>query len=281
MKAEQKMKNTDIRGTDARKLRSKKLWLFDMDGTIYLGNEVFPGTVPLFTEIRRNGGRYMLVTNNPSRSHETYMEKVRRMGIDASEEDFYTSVDAAVLYLREKHPGALVYAQVTKACIEQLRAGGIRVTEEVDKSADVVLVGLDTEMTFEKLNRTSEMLTGFKGAYLATNLDLTCPTEYGFVPDCGSMCIGLKNATGLEPKVIGKPEPTMLEMACRLAGVEKEDAVMVGDRLYTDIASGVNAGIDTIAVLSGEATLEEINVYEKQPTWVFTDVSEILEVLAG
>ena len=270
---------TDIRGADASRLRGKKLWLFDMDGTIYLGNEVFPGTVPLFNEIRRRGGRYMLVTNNPSRSHETYMEKVRRMGIDATEEDFYTSVDAAVLYLQEKHPGALVYAQLTKACIEQLRAGGIRVTEEVDHSADVVLVGLDTELTFEKLNRTSEMLTGFKGTYLATNLDMTCPTEYGFVPDCGSICIGLKYATGMEPKVIGKPEPAMLEMAVKLAGLQKEDAVMVGDRLYTDIASGVNAGIDTIAVLSGEASLSEINAYEKQPDWVFTDVSEILRAL--
>ena len=270
---------TDIRGADASRLRDKKLWLFDMDGTIYLGNEVFPGTVPLFNEIRRRGGRYMLVTNNPSRSHETYVEKVRRMGIDAAEEDFYTSVDAAVLYLREKHPGALVYVQATRACIDELRAGGIRVTEELDHSAEVVLVAFDTELTFEKLNRTSEMLTGFKGAYLATNLDLVCPTEYGSVPDCGSMCIGLKNATGLEPRVIGKPEPTMLEMAVKLAGLQKEDAVMVGDRLYTDIASGVNAGIDTIAVLSGEATFSEINAYEKQPDWVFTDVSEILKAL--
>ncbi len=272
---------TDIRGADASRLHGKKLWLFDMDGTIYLGNEVFPGTVPLFREIRRRGARYMLVTNNSSRSRQTYVEKVRRMGIDASEEDFYTSVDATVLYLREHYPDALVYVQATRACVAQLREGGIRVTEDLDRSADVVLVGFDTELTFEKLNRTAEMLTGFKGVYLATNLDLVCPTEYGYVPDCGSMCIGLKHATGLEPVVIGKPEPTMLEMAVKLAGLQKEDAVMVGDRLYTDIASGVNAGIDTIAVLSGEASLSEINAYEKQPDWVFTDVSEILRTLQG
>ena len=95
------------------------------------------------------------------------------------------------------------------------------------------------------------------------------------------MCIGLLYATGLEPTVIGKPEPTMLEMAVKLAGLRKEDAVMVGDRLYTDIASGVNAGIDTIAVLSGEASLQEILDYEKQPTWIFRDVSHILEVLSS
>ena len=271
----------DLRGIDASPLRNKKLWLFDMDGTIYLGNQVFPGTVPLFTEIRRRGARYMLVTNNSSKSVETYVEKVRKMGIQASPEDFYTSVDATIQYLREHHPDALVYVQATRTCVEQLRAGGIRVTEDLDRNADVVLVGFDTELTFEKLNRTSEMLTGFKGAYLATNLDFVCPTEYGFVPDCGSMCIGLRYATGLEPTVIGKPEPTMLEMALRLTGYEKEDAVMIGDRLYTDIASGVNAGIDTIAVLSGEATYDEILAYEKQPRWIFTDVSEILQVLTG
>ena len=269
----------DLRGIDASPLRNKKLWLFDMDGTIYLGNQVFPGTVPLFTEIRRRGARYMLVTNNSSKSVETYVEKVRKMGIQAAPEDFYTSVDATIQYLREKHPGALVYVQATRTCVEQLRAGGIRVTEDLDRSAEVVLVGFDTELTFEKLNRTSEMLTGFQGAYLATNLDFVCPTEYGYVPDCGSMCIGLKYATGLEPTVIGKPEPTMLEMALKLTGYAKEDAVMIGDRLYTDIASGVNADIDTIAVLSGEASYEEILAYEKQSRWIFRDVSHILEVL--
>lgn len=271
----------DLRGIDGSPLRNKKLWLFDMDGTIYLGNQVFPGTVPLFTEIRRRGARYMLVTNNSSKSVETYVEKVRKMGIQAAAEDFYTSVDATIQYLREKHPGALVYVQATRTCVEQLRAGGIRVTEDLDRSAEVVLVGFDTELTFEKLNRTSEMLTGFQGAYLATNLDFVCPTEYGYVPDCGSMCIGLKYATGLEPTVIGKPEPTMLEMALKLTGYAKEDAVMIGDRLYTDIASGVNADIDTIAVLSGEASFEEILAYDKQPRWIFRDVSHILEVLSS
>ena len=271
----------DLRSIDASPLRNKKLWLFDMDGTIYLGNQVFPGTVPLFTEIRRRGARYMLVTNNSSKSVETYVEKVRKMGIQAAPEDFYTSVDATIQYLREKHPGALVYVQATRTCVEQLRAGGIRVTEDLDRSAEVVLVGFDTELTFEKLNRTSEMLTGFQGAYLATNLDFVCPTEYGYVPDCGSMCIGLKYATGLEPTVIGKPEPTMLEMALKLTGYAKEDAVMIGDRLYTDIASGVNADIDTIAVLSGEASFEEILAYDKQPRWIFRDVSHILEVLSS
>ena len=269
----------DFRGVDASDLRRKKLWLFDMDGTIYLGNILFPGTIPLFEKIRANGGQYVLVTNNSSRSVDAYVDKVTRMGIDAGKEDFFTSVQATVLYLKENHPGELVYVQGTRTFVTELKASGIRVTEEVDKSATVVLVGFDTEITHEKLDRTSRMLTDFTGEYIAANLDLVCPTEYGYVPDCGSMCIGLQNATGLYPKGIGKPEPTMLEIACKKAGVSKEDAVMIGDRLYTDIASGVNAGIDTIAVLSGEATYDEIIAYEKKPRWIFKSVSEIAEIL--
>lgn len=270
---------TDIRGVDASALRDKKLWLFDMDGTIYLGMRLFPGTIPLFNEIKRRGARSVLVTNNSSRSVDAYIEKLAKMGIPSTKEDFFTSVQATVLYLRKHHPGARVYAQGTRTFISELREAGIDVTEEVDKSARVVLLGFDTELTHEKLNRTSEMLTGFKGAYLAANLDLVCPTEYGYVPDCGSMAIGLQNATGLYPKGIGKPEPTMLEIACEKCGVTKEEAVMIGDRLYTDIASGVNAGIDTICVLSGEASYEETVAYEKQPRWIFESVQTIYNLL--
>lgn len=273
------MNYVDFCGVDASDLRKKKLWLFDMDGTIYLGNQIFPGTIPLFKKIRENGAEYVLVTNNSSKSVDAYVEKVTRMGIDAGKKDFFTSVQATTLYLKEKHPGELVYVQGTRTFVRELKESGIRVTEEVDKTATVVLVGYDTELTYEKLTRTSEMLTGFKGEYLAANLDYVCPTEFGYVPDCGSMCIGLQYATGLYPKGIGKPEPTMLEIACKAAGVTKDEAVMIGDRLYTDIASGVNAGIDTIAVLSGEATFEEIKAYEKQPRWIFKSVTEIGEIL--
>lgn len=271
--------DVDLRGKDASALKTKKLWLFDMDGTIYLGNDIFPYTIPLFEEIRRRGARYVLVTNNSSKSVDAYVAKCTRMGIEATADDFFTSVQALVLYLKEKHEGALCYVQGTKSFVEQLKENGIRVTEEVNPEATVVVVGFDTELTFEKLNRTSQMLTNFDGAYLAANLDLVCPTEFGYVPDCGSMCIGLEKATGRYPIGIGKPEPTMLEIACKKAGVDKKDAVMIGDRLYTDIASGVNAGIDTIAVLSGEATYDEILAYEKQPTWIFNSVKEILEAL--
>lgn len=273
------MEAKDFDGRDASDLLKKKLWLFDMDGTIYEENRLFDGTLDLFREIRETGGQYKLLTNNSSRSVEAYVEKVTKMNIPATRDDFFTSVQATVLYLKDHHPGELVYAQGTRSFIEELKQSGIRVTEEENHDATVILVGFDTELTFEKMRRTTKMLTGFKGAYIAANLDFVCPTDYGFVPDCGSMCIGYRYATGLSPKVIGKPEPTMIDIACQMTGIPKEEAVMIGDRLYTDIASGVNAGITTICVLSGEAKLDEIHAYEKQPTYIFQSVKEIYELL--
>lgn len=269
----------DHLGRDASDLKNKTLWLFDMDGTIYEEDRIFDGTLDLLAKIREDGGRYMFLTNNSSKSVRDYVTKVTAMGIDADREDFFTSSQATVRYLQENFPGALVYVQGTRSLVEELQSSGIRVTEELDLNAEVILVGFDTELTFEKLRRTSEMLTKLDVPYIATNLDFVCPVSFGFVPDCGSMCIGLKYATGKEPTVIGKPKPTMIELACRKYGVPKEQAVLIGDRLYTDIASGVNAGVTTICVLSGEAKLEEALEYEKQPTYIFDSVKTIFEGL--
>lgn len=269
----------DHMGRDASDLKNKTLWLFDMDGTIYEEDRIFDGTLDLLARIRKDGGRYMFLTNNSSKSVRDYVTKVTAMGIDADREDFFTSSQATVRYLQENFPGALVYVQGTRSLVEELQSSGIRVTEELDLNAEVILVGFDTELTFEKLRRTSEMLTKLDVPYIATNLDFVCPVSFGFVPDCGSMCIGLKYATGKEPTVIGKPKPTMIELACRKCGVPKEQAVLIGDRLYTDIASGVNAGVTTICVLSGEAKLEEALAYEKQPTFIFDSVKTVFEGL--
>lgn len=273
-------KRKDVLGRDASELKNKKLWLLDMDGTIYEENTIFPGTLPFLAEIRSHGARFMMLTNNSSKSVDDYVAKVRKMSIEATKEDFFTSVHATILYLREHHDGERIYAQGTRSFISQLQDAGLNVTEEYDELATVILVGFDTELTFEKMRRTTKLLTNFHGAYIATNPDFVCPTDYGFVPDCGSMCIGYRYATGKEPKVIGKPEPTMIEIACKMTGIPKEQAVMVGDRNYTDIASGVNAGITTIAVLSGEGSLDDFVNYEKKPTYIFKDVQAIADLLA-
>lgn len=268
----------DYFGREAE-LGGKRLWLLDMDGTIYMENRIFDGTLELLAAIRDRGGRYVFITNNSSKSVTDYLKKVRAMGIPAGEEDFFTSAQAAVLLLQERFPGAKVYCQGTASLVRELREAGVDVTTEVEP-VDLVLTGFDLELTSEKLRRTCQILTEQKGVpYYATNPDLVCPVSFGYVPDCGSMSIMIRNATGREPIFIGKPEPTMIQIVMEKFGCAKEETVVVGDRVYTDIASGFRAGVSTIGVLSGEATLEDFQNTDTPPTWLFGNVREIWRAL--
>ena len=268
----------DYTGKSANKLKEKTLYLLDMDGTIYNENEIFDGTLEFLEEIERRGGQYVFITNNSSKSVEDYVQKVRAMGIKAEYENFYTSGQATAMYLKENYPNQVVYCMGTKSLIKELREAGIEVVTEVDERAGVVLLGFDTENTSEKIRNTCIML-GRDVAYLATNPDLVCPVSFGYIPDCGSMSIMLKNATGKEPFFIGKPEPIMVNCVLKKLNCKREHAVIVGDRLYTDIKTGANAQVDTICVLSGEASMEDILQGEVEPTYIFKSVKEIYEGL--
>lgn len=271
--------STDYFGKDAGPLKNKRLFLFDMDGTIYQENTVFDGTKQMLDYIRDSGGRYVFITNNSSKSVKDYMDKVHQMGLLAEAENFFTSTQATILYLKEHFPGALVYCQGTKSMISELLDAGIRVIEEVRDGIDVVLVGFDMELTMQKLRNTCEILTCQSPAYIATNPDECCPVSFGetagFVPDCGSMCYGIEKATGKWPVFIGKPEPTMIDIVRNKFGCTREETLVIGDRLYTDIASGNNAGVDTVCVLSGEASEENIRNSEEKPTYTFRDIKAL------
>lgn len=268
----------DYTGKSANKLKEKTLYLLDMDGTIYNENEIFDGTLEFLEEIERRDGQYVFITNNSSKSVEDYVQKVRAMGIKAEYENFYTSGQATAMYLKENYPNQVVYCMGTKSLIKELREAGIEVVTEVDERAGVVLLGFDTENTSEKIRNTCIML-GRDVAYLATNPDLVCPVSFGYIPDCGSMSIMLKNATGKEPFFIGKPEPIMVNCVLKKLNCKREDAVIIGDRLYTDIKTGANAQVDTICVLSGEASMEDILQGKVEPTYIFKSVKEIYEGL--
>ena len=268
----------DYTGKSADKLKEKTLYLLDMDGTIYNENQIFDGTLEFLEEIKRRGGQYVFITNNSSKSVEDYVQKVQAMGIEAEYENFYTSSQATAMYLKENYPNQVVYCMGTKSLIKELREAGIEVVTEVDERASVVLLGFDTENTSEKIRNTCIML-GRDVAYLATNPDLVCPVSFGYIPDCGSMSIMLKNATGKEPFFIGKPEPIMVNCVLKQLNCKGENAVIVGDRLYTDIKTGENAKVDTICVLSGEASMDDILQGEIKPTYIFKSVKEIYEGL--
>ena len=249
-----------------------------MDGTLYLDDRLFDGVKEFLARIRERGGRYLFLTNNSSRGVESYMEKLGGMGIRTERRDYLTSVDAAIDCLRRRYPGKRCYVQGTRSFYGQLAAAGIPVTCDREDGVDILLSGFDRELTFQKLEDACILLE--RGAvWLATNPDWVCPTWYGSVPDCGSVCRMLTTATGREPTFIGKPQPEMARLAMERTGFSTEQTVLLGDRLYTDIACGVNAGIDTVFVLSGEGTQADIAAYQIHPTWVYPDIGTLYREL--
>ena len=259
------------------KLRDKRLFLLDMDGTLYIGDRLFDGVPEFLRHVRSMGGRYLFLTNNSSRGVEGYIEKLRRLGIESAPGDYLTSVDATIRYLKAALPGKTCYIFGTDSFLSQLDRAGIPVTRDREQ-AEVLLCGFDTELTFQKLEDAC-ILLGQNVPYIATNPDWVCPTSYGFVPDCGSVCEMLYRATGRRPIVIGKPEPLMPQLAMLESSISAQETLLIGDRIYTDIASGANALIDTLLVLSGETKEEGLPTADPQPTFVLPDVAALLNIL--
>jgi len=254
------------------RLKDKKLFLLDMDGTIYIDNDLFENVIDFLDYIKKIGGRYMFLTNNSSKSVDKYIEKLASLGITATKEDFMTSTDATIVYLRD-FDYKKIYAFGTDSFKTQLREAGNNITDKLEDDIDCLCMGFDTSLNFQKLEDAC-ILLGRGIDYIATNPDWVCPTWYGFVPDCGSVSEMLYNATKRRPKFIGKPNPDMINLAIQESGFKKEEAVIFGDRLYTDIASGCNAGIDTVFVLSGEGTMEDVEKSDVKPSFIFEDIKE-------
>lgn len=254
-------------------LGEKRLFLLDMDGTIYLDDRLFPGVLPFLEALGEAGGRHLFLTNNSSRSADDYVRRLEGMGVPARREDFLTSVDALIAHLRGRPPYRRCYAFGTAGFRRQLAEAGILVTDRREEDVDCLLIGFDTELTFRKLEDACILLN--RGVdFIAANPDWVCPTWYGAVPDCGSVCEMLRRATGRRPQFIGKPEPAMALLALERTGMPAEAAVMVGDRMYTDIAAGANAGIDTAFVLSGEGTIADAAA-GPPPTWIFDGIAAL------
>jgi HAD superfamily hydrolase (TIGR01457 family) len=256
------------------KLSDKKFFLLDMDGTIYLDNELFDGTIDFLNKVKEKGGRYLFVTNNSSKSTDAYVKKLKSIGIPAAEEDFLTSTDATILYIKEKYQGRKFYSLGTASFTQQLKESGIDVVTRIVDGIDGIVMGNDNELNFKKLEDACKLLLN-DIVYIATNPDWVCPTSFGYVPDCGSVAEMLWRATGKRPVFIGKPRPEMLTLAMSKFGYSKEESVMIGDRVYTDIASGYNAGIDTIFVLSGEGTMADAESSDTPPTYIFNGIRDV------
>jgi 4-nitrophenyl phosphatase len=248
------------------------LFLLDMDGTFSLGERLTPGALDFIAALGRQGRDYVFVTNNSSRNRRQYAEKITRLGLPVLPEKIYTSGEAAALYLKKEHPGASVFAVGTPALDEELTSHGFLLNNE---TPDIVLLGFDTDITYKKLWQLCDFVRAGL-PYIATHPDLNCPIENGFMPDTGAVIAFVHASTGRRPDVIiGKPNRLMVETLSEKLGVPLQGMAMVGDRLYTDIALGREAGITTVLVLSGETRREDVPDSPFQPDFVFENLGEL------
>jgi NagD protein len=268
----------------AKNLESIECFLFDMDGTLYLGNDRLDGAKELIDLLRAQGKKALFITNNSSRVPAQYVEKLAKMDISATVDDFFTSSDAIVYLLNKTNPGAKVYVVGTPGFENFMADSGFELVHgyETDpaKRPEFVVLGFDTTLTYEKLRIMCDYLVdGVR--YVATHPDMVCPAEgHRFIPDAGSMMLMIEGATGRKPELIaGKPNATMINILCEKLGVPKDRTAVVGDRLNTDIMSGINAGAKTVCVLSGETNLKMLEASGIVPDYIFDSVLDIYNAL--
>lgn len=259
-----------------RLLEETELFVLDMDGTFYLGEQILPGALDFIRQVEKRGKDYIFFTNNSSKSPRLYMEKLAGMGCPIERKRIMTSGDVMIEFLKANRPGKRVYLVGTPALEETFLEGGILLVKE---NPDVVVVGFDLTLTYEKLERACTFIRN--GAeFLATHLDINCPTEDGFIPDCGAMCAAISLSTGKEPRYVGKPFPETVDMVLRITGKTREQVAFVGDRLYTDVATGVKNGARGLLVLTGETRPEDVELSEVKPDCIYQSLGEMGVLLA-
>ena len=258
---------------------SKKLICLDMDGTVYLGDHLFKGAKETFEYFKKNDISFVFLTNNSSHSLPFYVEKIKKMGIECNEDNFYSSIETTIRYLKERNIKT-IYVLGVKTFKDELKKH-FNVLNHYDEKVipEVVLASFDTELIYEEL-KTACLYIQKGSDFIATNMDYRCPIEDGlYIPDCGGLCKWITMCTDKEPLFLGKPEPTMIYQVMEKFNVTKEETMMVGDRYYTDIVAGINAGVDTVAVLSGETTLEEFKNANKKPTYIIDSIAGLIDLL--
>ncbi len=256
-------------------IKNVELFLLDMDGTFYLGNKLFDGSLEFVNVVRKQGKQFMFLTNNSSQDSESYVEKLRKMGLDGSI-DVFTSGDATGIFLKEKYGPLRIYLLGTGKLARTLEKYGHKIVYE---DPQIVVLGYDTEINYEKLSKTCLYLR--KGlTYIATHPDINCPSPEGPLPDAGSYIALIEKSTGRFPDyVIGKPNPLMLQMIVKKTGIAKEKIAMVGDRLYTDIEFARRSGILSILVLTGETTLQDLEHSSTKPDIVVEHIGVLSKLL--
>ena len=252
-----------------------RLFLLDMDGTVYLGSRLLPGSLDFLRYLGETGRDHLFLTNNSSRNAQYYAQKLTKLGWPAQPDEILTSGEATALYLGGLKPAARVYLLGTPDLETEFAAHGFVLTDE---NPDYVVLGFDMTLTYDKLVRACDLVRGGV-PFIATHPDLNCPTETGYIPDCGAMTALITASTGVTPKVIGKPNREIIDAMFRKKPVRRDQVAMVGDRLYTDIVMGHNAGVTSVLVLSGEAKESDIPAAPVKPDHVTGGLGALYEAL--
>jgi len=255
-------------------LNYAKVFVLDMDGTIYLGGHLFPFTKRFLQEVSASGRRYVFFTNNSSRSVTDYHEKLAAMGIGIAQDQLYNATQVLLEELQQQGTVKNVYLVGTQALQNEFRQAGFQLCE----AADLVVLGFDTELTYEKVKTACHLIR--QGIpVVGINPDLNCPVENGFLPDCGSIAALITASTGVKMEFYGKPSRHTLEFIKRKTGAREEELVFVGDRLYTDIAIAQGSKAHSVLVYSGETKKGSTEYPEIKPDLACADLAELTELL--
>ncbi|NLW73459.1 MAG: HAD-IIA family hydrolase [Clostridiales bacterium] len=267
---------------DPRVMSEKKLYIFDMDGTIYLGYRPFDFAIRFINNLRRAGKRILFFTNNASHTPEYYIKKLEKLGFSPARDEIMTSGDVTIEFLLRHRPGKSVYLVGTDELVESFRKSGINIIGGDSPRADIVVTSFDTTLTYQKLSDACRLIRG--GAeYLSTHPDFNCPTEDGFIPDSGAIAAFVTASTGKVPTYFGKPYKETIDMIGEATGFGLDEMCIFGDRLYTDIAMGKKYGVTAVLVLSGETRPEDVDraAPGERPDFVFPSLDEVDKVMFG
>lgn len=254
-------------------------FLLDLDGTFYLGNELIDGALRFLHALEQKGKRYLFLTNNSSKNKSAYRSKLLAMGCDVDEEKIFTSGEATTIYLNGLKPDSKVFLLGTPLLEEEFRKAGFQLVNYTDDRPDFVVLGFDTTLTYDKLWKACDWIRN-DIPYVATHPDFNCPLEEGrFMPDAGAMIDLIAASTGKRPHVVGKPSQDIIDAIYQKYGFQKQSMAMIGDRLYTDIMTGANAGITSILVLTGETTMEDYNASNVTADYIYASIKEISDDL--
>lgn len=252
---------------------SKKGFICDMDGVIYHGNRLLPGVAEFIDWLHKEDKKFLFLTNNSGYTPRELQQRLARMGLDVSEDHFYTSALATAEFLKKQKPGCSVYAIGEAGLFKALYDAGVTMN---DVNPDYVVIGEAKSYTLDTLIKATNLVVA--GAKLiGANSDISGPIENGIMPACRALVAPIELATGKQAYFCGKPNPLMMRTGLNILGLHSGECVMVGDRMDTDVVSGMESGMSTILVLSGVSTLETVNTFAYRPTMILNGVGDIVK----